>query len=636
MRKILIPSMLLAFFNATSFAQNVGIGTTTPRAYGHGGSNRFLEIRNSGTGTDVQAHLILSSGGSSGSLGTLTWANTGIPTTPDEDGNVPEQRTGLIANIIEGGSAIDLNTGLGFFTRHNRSLLQALRISASGNVGIGITQPTATLHVQGSFRLANGSQGVGKVLTSDANGVASWTTPAAASSFWTASGANIYNNNAGNVGIGTSNPNAPLQFGNSIQNRKLVLYQVSNNDNQYHGFGINGSMLRYQSDATGSDHAFFAAIDANSSRELMRIKGSGNVGIGTATPQPFGHGGNNRILEVLNNTSTDVNVQSHLILSSTGTSGLTGGLSWANYQLLGEQRTAYIANFLETNTTSGNAALIFYTRGSGSLNERLRIASSGNVGIGTGNPTRPLSFPPTLEKKISLYPGNTGDAGFGVFGNQLRIHSDNANADISLGFDDYTNGFTERMRVKGNGNVGIGNNDPTYKLDISGRLRIRSDGNTAGIWLNNSTNDQLRGFIGMFDQDQLGLYGGAGGGWGLTMSTSTGAVQANNSLSVSGFTRLGESAPAIKTKLITGTTSVLPAGFADIPHGLDKSKIIGISILVTTIDGVDVGPGYFPTTGLWYQFQLNATNVRIVNPILPIDCALILLRPVRILLTYQE
>ena len=45
---------------------------------------------------------------------------------------------------------------------------------ASGNIGIGTNTPTATLSVSGSFRLTDGTQGNGKVLTSDASGNASW------------------------------------------------------------------------------------------------------------------------------------------------------------------------------------------------------------------------------------------------------------------------------------------------------------------------------------------------------------------------------------------------------------------------------------------------------------------------------
>jgi Phage T4 tail fibre len=88
----------------------------------------------------------------------------------------------------------------------------------------------------------------------------------------------------GNIGIGTETPNGQLQLVNSMANRKIVLWENGNNDHQYYGFGINNSTLRYQTSAPNDDHVFFAGIDATASRELLRIKGNGNVGIGTANP----------------------------------------------------------------------------------------------------------------------------------------------------------------------------------------------------------------------------------------------------------------------------------------------------------------------------------------------------------------
>lgn len=52
----------------------------------------------------------------------------------------------------------------------------------NGFVGIGTLTPTSALHVVGSPTFVDGNQGAGKVLTSDASGVASWAAPSGGSS----------------------------------------------------------------------------------------------------------------------------------------------------------------------------------------------------------------------------------------------------------------------------------------------------------------------------------------------------------------------------------------------------------------------------------------------------------------------
>lgn len=47
------------------------------------------------------------------------------------------------------------------------------------NIGIGTTSPSAKLDVSGTVRIADGTQGAGKILTSDATGLASWSTASA-------------------------------------------------------------------------------------------------------------------------------------------------------------------------------------------------------------------------------------------------------------------------------------------------------------------------------------------------------------------------------------------------------------------------------------------------------------------------
>ena len=59
----------------------------------------------------------------------------------------------------------------------NASVTPRMVIESSGEVGIGTTDPAAKLHVNGSFRLSNGTQATGRVLTSDVNGTGTWQTP---------------------------------------------------------------------------------------------------------------------------------------------------------------------------------------------------------------------------------------------------------------------------------------------------------------------------------------------------------------------------------------------------------------------------------------------------------------------------
>ncbi|MCS6934569.1 MAG: GEVED domain-containing protein [Chitinophagales bacterium] len=67
-----------------------------------------------------------------------------------------------------------LNRNLGIF--NGNIVSYALYIdNSNNNVGIGTTAPTARLHINGTLRYTNGSEGNGKILTSDFSGNATWT-----------------------------------------------------------------------------------------------------------------------------------------------------------------------------------------------------------------------------------------------------------------------------------------------------------------------------------------------------------------------------------------------------------------------------------------------------------------------------
>lgn len=73
--------------------------------------------------------------------------------------------------------------------------------------------------------------------------------------------------------------NTTLRFGNGIVQRKIELYRDTDNDHQFYGFGINNSVLRYQTSASASDHVFYSGINSSSSLEVFRVKGTGVINI---------------------------------------------------------------------------------------------------------------------------------------------------------------------------------------------------------------------------------------------------------------------------------------------------------------------------------------------------------------------
>ncbi len=80
-------------------------------------------------------------------------------------------------------------------------------------------------------------------------------------------------------------------------------------------------------------------------------------------------------------------------------------------------------------------------------------------------------------------------------------------------------------------NVGIGTTTPLYKLDVMGRMRVKtgtlnSPGTSSGIWMEDYRDGSNQLLLGMQDSIRFGMYGsGSGGtGWGFNFNTKTGNV----------------------------------------------------------------------------------------------------------------
>jgi hypothetical protein len=190
---------------------------------------------------------------------------------------------------------------------------------------------------------------------------------------------------------------------------------------------------------------------------------SGNVGIGTSSPKSdIGLS-----LHLFNGASTGTVASNSYLLVESSTRN-------AVVELSGSATSTNGLNFSDTpgTTVAGIAStaadqnLLFRT---GGTTERMRIDSSGNVGIGTSSPTFKLDTRGSAGA-LANFQLTTGTNAFVFLQDTVRSYAMFSN-NGAWGVYDNTAG-TERMRLDSSGNLGIGTTSPGAKLDVAGNLRF--------------------------------------------------------------------------------------------------------------------------------------------------------------------
>tara|TARA_Y100001972_G_scaffold46864_1_gene57820 strand:- start:4421 stop:10948 length:6528 start_codon:yes stop_codon:yes gene_type:complete len=398
---------------------------------------------------------------------------------------------------------------------------------------------------------------------------------------WTYGGDVMVFKNDGNVGIGTNNPVQKLHLhGGSMYMQTGQNITWNNGDVQIGA--ISGFHFRIQT-YTGS-----------SLTEKMRVTSGGNVGINTSSPSAKLHvsgaasttatliegrtNGNVPILHIKDKADMFVAMFEGQRAGDTGavvsiyhnpTTSQETNRTMLNFQMNddGDNRTTYAQLFSGIDdhtdgTEDGN--LQIKTVENGTLTEQMTINSTG-VGIGETSPSFPLDVvksantgdPLTQATAYQLgirnSNGNSGAATSIAFGHEtfdfsafisaLRTSSGNhPTADLTFGARPSDNAtFVERMRIVGaSGNVGIGENSPSAKLQIKGggitvsgsndtspiqAMLIKTsaassqgligvEGNTAGAFI---TGTVARAMVVASSASGTALQLGAAGSVGLTM-----------------------------------------------------------------------------------------------------------------------
>ena len=348
---------------------------------------------------------------------------------------------------------------------------ERLRVDGSGNVGFGTASPLGRLHVEnaaastgwivrGQTTSVSNESGLYVDASNNMELVArngSGTLTALIKS----SGDSYFN--GGNVGIGTASPAVELQVETNSDTNIAIVSGTSGISSIDFGDSDdrNAGLIQY----LNTDNAM--TFRTSGSGEDMRITSSGKVGIGVTDPSEAlevggGTGGNSK-LKITGGAAA--------FLRTSDTGGPTDEKNWDLINDGGEVSL----RFLDDSTNSYNNAYkitrsgltvtnhVWYTD-SGS--ERMRINSSGNLGLGTASPTSRLDVKSNSDVQIEVEKDATGGGFIGVdSSNVLNIGRTGA---VDLAFK--TNN-TERLRVSGTGNIGIGTSSPSYKLDVAGIIR---------------------------------------------------------------------------------------------------------------------------------------------------------------------
>jgi hypothetical protein len=270
------------------------------------------------------------------------------------------------------------------------------------------------------------------------------------------------------VGIGTNSPVSKLTVTtgtDTVYNDGAlkVIGDISLNSAN----NLNPALNRWSLRARPSNiEGAFDVFDARFALSRLLIDSTGNVGIGTTSPP-------RRLtvsrLDTVNlNTVTNANQSVIRLNNPTSTIGAYTGIQFGFNTLAQDAQVhASIGVIQDSTSSSWGGRLAFANKAdtsNGVLTEYMSIITGGNVGIGNTSPAFKLDV--SGEGNFSSYLNVNGSAGIRSAG-WIHLHRYSSNTQVAIG-----NNGTNINLIVPNGNVGIGNDTPASKLEVTGNVSI--------------------------------------------------------------------------------------------------------------------------------------------------------------------
>jgi len=451
-------------FNATNpekFLVQAGVTSSFNLMQGRGKINNYLQInvQNDSAGTAASSDLVATSDNGNESVNFIDMGiNSSANTSTGVIGGANNAYLYSTGNDFAIGNAT-ASKSLLFFTGGTAS--EAMRINSSGQVGIGTTSPSTTLHVVGTNPLtltgvqAGTSTSADSLLTITSGLVRKipTSTYTSASNFWALGG-----NTVGALkNFGTVDAfDLPFITGNT---ERMRLSSTGN-------LGLGTSTF----DGTAPEKLLISA-GSTSSYNLLAAKGNRNgyLQFNIQNLSSQGQASTDIVATADNGTSKTSNYV-NLGINGSGYNNGGGGI-------LGTANTAYLYSVAQDFVIGNSAAsknLIFFTGGSATSNEAMRINGSGKVGIGTASPSTTLHVVGTNPLTLTGVQAGTSTSADSLLtitsglvrkvpftGTYWALGGNTVGSMKSLGTVDafdlpFITNNTEKMRISSTGNVGIG------------------------------------------------------------------------------------------------------------------------------------------------------------------------------------